>query len=636
MTLDLHTVKEDFADMVQKVQPWTLSQFVMWLDLKVAEYKVHGYMILDYEDQLNKLFPFELRKQPSRNAPVTKQLDINTTKTHLRTAPSMISPPQKSVITLDDDITHDALNSSSSKPEFSRSRIAGCDFDSEGTSISNPATNHLSTRNTQVIHLDSQSSPSPPPPPHAPSSTSSSNYSRTSLSKPPSYHYINHESQSKLVPSGIQKPGLLHCRNITSSDQPPSNNNENNLTFSGHQAVLQGSIGSVGGRVRESGGQAVLSTSSQNTDSRLEAQANNNPNSNTCLARDDSHMELLMDVVIDDDDDDDEDYSASMDNWNSSSSISVQENSSNNFHSNKDKNLLPLLSRKREDFTNNSNLVNNNSNNASITTSSLINTTTNNNDNCSATNDKSDIIKLDLEAIDSATIPVADIKIEDVKHCLVDDDKFTLLTDKVNNSVTTHSNDYSDSDMEGENSHNSQHDAAGAKQLWTSVELKEFSSAVISRRRYFNNRLKPNISLPVFSGYLQNMLETGKAQLVWSKLVEQCAYHILAQKDIREKHDYREFCHALYQQYPSIGLEGPQPWSHFSKTLSQKIRHIRWQLKKRSTLGDTQKSTVPGMTDPASSPSNSGLTIPTNTLVSTTNTVPTISDIPLPSLQVLE
>lgn len=33
--------------MVLQAPQWTLTQFVLWLDLKVAEYKVNGYMVLD-------------------------------------------------------------------------------------------------------------------------------------------------------------------------------------------------------------------------------------------------------------------------------------------------------------------------------------------------------------------------------------------------------------------------------------------------------------------------------------------------------------------------------------------------------------------------------------------------------------
>lgn len=44
---DLGQLKKDFSQLVLKVPQWTLTQFVLWLDLKVAEYKVNGYMVLD-------------------------------------------------------------------------------------------------------------------------------------------------------------------------------------------------------------------------------------------------------------------------------------------------------------------------------------------------------------------------------------------------------------------------------------------------------------------------------------------------------------------------------------------------------------------------------------------------------------
>ncbi|XP_071101272.1 dentin sialophosphoprotein-like [Haliotis cracherodii] len=44
---DLLSLKQAFCDIVQRAQPWILSHFVMWLDLKVAEYKVYGYMVLE-------------------------------------------------------------------------------------------------------------------------------------------------------------------------------------------------------------------------------------------------------------------------------------------------------------------------------------------------------------------------------------------------------------------------------------------------------------------------------------------------------------------------------------------------------------------------------------------------------------
>ncbi|VDI30949.1 Hypothetical predicted protein [Mytilus galloprovincialis] len=45
--LDLGFVKKDFTSLIGNVHPWMLSHFVMWLDIKVAEYKVYGHMVLD-------------------------------------------------------------------------------------------------------------------------------------------------------------------------------------------------------------------------------------------------------------------------------------------------------------------------------------------------------------------------------------------------------------------------------------------------------------------------------------------------------------------------------------------------------------------------------------------------------------
>jgi len=44
--IDLCRIKEDFSVLVKEAQPWTLTQFVMWLDLKLSEFKIKGYMVL--------------------------------------------------------------------------------------------------------------------------------------------------------------------------------------------------------------------------------------------------------------------------------------------------------------------------------------------------------------------------------------------------------------------------------------------------------------------------------------------------------------------------------------------------------------------------------------------------------------
>lgn len=46
MSTDYHTAQGDFTSIVYRLQPMVLSNFVMWLDLKVAEFKVYGQMLL--------------------------------------------------------------------------------------------------------------------------------------------------------------------------------------------------------------------------------------------------------------------------------------------------------------------------------------------------------------------------------------------------------------------------------------------------------------------------------------------------------------------------------------------------------------------------------------------------------------
>lgn len=39
----------------------------------------------------------------------------------------------------------------------------------------------------------------------------------------------------------------------------------------------------------------------------------------------------------------------------------------------------------------------------------------------------------------------------------------------------------------------------------------------------------------------------------------------------------------MFSAYPCIGMEGTKPWSLFTSNLNQRIRHMRWRAKKKST-----------------------------------------------------
>ena len=45
-TISLDYLKQGFASLVQRADPAILAPFILWLDLKVAEYKVNGFMLM--------------------------------------------------------------------------------------------------------------------------------------------------------------------------------------------------------------------------------------------------------------------------------------------------------------------------------------------------------------------------------------------------------------------------------------------------------------------------------------------------------------------------------------------------------------------------------------------------------------
>lgn len=57
MVVELPKVKQNFANIVESLtpQPWTMLQFIIWLDLKLAEYKVSGYMVLGEFKAMSKV-----------------------------------------------------------------------------------------------------------------------------------------------------------------------------------------------------------------------------------------------------------------------------------------------------------------------------------------------------------------------------------------------------------------------------------------------------------------------------------------------------------------------------------------------------------------------------------------------------
>ena len=45
MKTDYELAQEDFNSLIKRLPPWALSNFVVWVDLKIAEYKIFGRVL---------------------------------------------------------------------------------------------------------------------------------------------------------------------------------------------------------------------------------------------------------------------------------------------------------------------------------------------------------------------------------------------------------------------------------------------------------------------------------------------------------------------------------------------------------------------------------------------------------------
>ncbi|GFR10058.1 uncharacterized protein TNCT_577931 [Trichonephila clavata] len=88
--------------------------------------------------------------------------------------------------------------------------------------------------------------------------------------------------------------------------------------------------------------------------------------------------------------------------------------------------------------------------------------------------------------------------------------------------------------------------------------------------------------LPEFSQHIKNHLQENNLSAVWGTFVDECAkYYYERFPNIQNSSEYQAIGRKMYKKYPAIGYEGKEPWSFFCKSLSQKIRHIKWKIKRK-------------------------------------------------------
>lgn len=105
---------------------------------------------------------------------------------------------------------------------------------------------------------------------------------------------------------------------------------------------------------------------------------------------------------------------------------------------------------------------------------------------------------------------------------------------------------------------------------------------------------KQKLTLPAFSDYIVARLNSNDSHLCWNKMITEAAYFYLGKYPNIGKDngtgDYKTIGQKMIQTFPSVGRPGAQPWSCFTKALSQKMRTLRHNEKTKS-LTSTQPCT---------------------------------------------
>lgn len=97
-----------------------------------------------------------------------------------------------------------------------------------------------------------------------------------------------------------------------------------------------------------------------------------------------------------------------------------------------------------------------------------------------------------------------------------------------------------------------------------------------------SEKIDGNTPLPEFSDLIRTHLQENNLSAVWGKFIEECAkYYYGKFPNIHNSSEYQAIGKKMYQMHPAIECEGKEPWSFFCKSLSQKIRHIKWRNKRK-------------------------------------------------------
>ncbi|XP_076091014.1 uncharacterized protein LOC143063003 isoform X11 [Mytilus galloprovincialis] len=546
--IDLCKIKEDFSGLVKEAQPWTLTQFVMWLDLKLSEFKIKGYMVLDHhtktkpkwieeEDSTSDVAPIpapcrtcnkhsndghfysDIHSSPASHRNVTREtknaqpmeesetmrgevgiIDLSHAEiSRKQNSARMLRPPDD--MSLKKSYQNTSYHEKS--PNIQVERDKNRQEDVIEIDVPSPTekmfiTSNINKTSTPVIHSNIRPVQKPKNRPSL--SMGTAIYTSTSSVTTPTFSSSYMSSPSRNIPPtftnrkfalGAPPPPLVAPSNLANLDEMIAQAVQFNEIRTGAD------ISSSQSQIRQSSGQSDVRPPPPMQQQPPKIQESDHSSS---FSEQHSRPTLCE--------------------QHSRQTISEQHSRQTNISEQK----LPYSQQ-------------------TSTSSSAVPI---------ALHANIDNINISQNSAHSSS-DTMEIKIE------------TEVDDSVADSFFVGGMDDTDSADYGNDLHSDRDDSA-------------YSMPPSAMGQY-----RKDVELPTFEDpIVRRALEDNKppSRHMWSKIITRCAYHLLS-KGVPRKHDYQAFAESFFRRYPCVGTSrGPNPWTEYSYHVSQKVRNLRKKFRR--------------------------------------------------------
>ncbi|XP_071154559.1 uncharacterized protein [Mytilus edulis] len=547
--IDLCKIKEDFSGLVKEAQPWTLTQFVMWLDLKLSEFKIKGYMVLDHhtktkpkwieeEDSTSDVAPIpapcrtcnkhsndghfysDIHSSPASHRNVTREtknaqpmeesetmrgevgiIDLSHAEiSRKQNSARMLRPPDD--MSLKKSYQNTSYHEKS--PNIQVERDKNRQEDVIEIDVPSPTekmfiTSNINKTSTPVIHSNIRPVQKPKNRPSL--SMGTAIYTSTSSVTTPTFSSSYMSSPSRNIPPtftnrkfalGAPPPPLVAPSNLANLDEMIAQAVQFNEIRTGAD------ISSSQSQIRQSSGQSDVRPPPP-----MQQQPSKIQESDHSSSFSEQHSRQTLSEQ------------------HSRQTISEQHSRQTNISEQK----LPYSQQ-------------------TSTSSSAVPI---------ALHANIDNINISQNSAHSSS-DTMEIKIE------------TEVDDSVADSFFVGGMDDTDGADYGNDLHSDRDDSA-------------YSMPPSAMGQY-----RKDVELPTFEDpIVRRALEDNKppSRHMWSKIITRCAYHLLS-KGVPRKHDYQAFAESFFRRYPCVGTSrGPNPWSAMAKKVSQRVRWCRWYDRKK-------------------------------------------------------